>query len=187
MNEDYVSHKQLAAELGMDRSRLRRYVIGLGIDSVKRRTPDSGYQFTLTVSKEKAALIRSERKDQGFLGTERPLVSDIGYFYIIYGEDDAGPATPQRPESDFWRVHTPFENNDKLAALSLLPNFTAKPAIKTETADDTAEKVDQKSDRDLTGIVQATVGQQKPQWVLAYRERRFQCAREAQTYGSRCP
>jgi hypothetical protein len=42
VSDEYVSIKELAAELGMDRSHARKYVLNLGLAPVKRRTPDSG-------------------------------------------------------------------------------------------------------------------------------------------------
>lgn len=79
----HVSLKALAAELGMDRSHARRYVLNLGITPIKRRTPDSGGQLTLTVSGPEAALIRRTRAEQGFSGTQRPVENEVGHFYFI--------------------------------------------------------------------------------------------------------
>ena len=69
MTDEYVSLKQLATELGMDRSHARRYVRNLGVTPAKRRTPDSGGQLTLTVSAQEAAFIRRTREEQGFLAS----------------------------------------------------------------------------------------------------------------------
>jgi len=79
----HVSLKALAAELGMDRSHARRYVLNLGITPTKRRTPESGGQLALTVSASEAALIRRTRDEQGFSATQRPVENEIGYFYFI--------------------------------------------------------------------------------------------------------
>lgn len=67
VSAEYVSLKQLADELGMDRSHARRYVIKLGLELVKRRTPGSGGQPALTVSAEEADFVRRTREEQGFL------------------------------------------------------------------------------------------------------------------------
>lgn len=67
----------------MDRSHARRYVLALGITTTKRRTPDSGGQLTLTVSAREAEFIRRTREEQGFLGSERPVATEAGYFYVI--------------------------------------------------------------------------------------------------------
>jgi hypothetical protein len=40
--EEFVSLKQLAGELGLDRSNTRKYVLKSGVRPHKRRTPDSG-------------------------------------------------------------------------------------------------------------------------------------------------
>ena len=81
--DGYVSLKELAAELGIDRSHARRYILGLGLSPVKRRTPDSGGQLTLTISAEEAEYVRRTRDDQGFLGRGNEVSVDTGYFYVI--------------------------------------------------------------------------------------------------------
>jgi hypothetical protein len=83
MSDEYVSLKALAAELGMDRSHARRYVLRLGVEPQKRRTPDSGGQLTLTVSASEAESIRSRRNEQGFLDSSKPVQNEAGFFYII--------------------------------------------------------------------------------------------------------
>lgn len=91
VNEEYVSIKELAAELGMDRSHARRYVLNLGLEPVKRRTPDSGGQPTLTVSSEEADFIRRTRKEQGFLGSAKAVTTEAGFFYAIQLVPDLDP------------------------------------------------------------------------------------------------
>jgi hypothetical protein len=83
MTDNYVSIKQLASELQMDRSHARKYIIGLGISIAKRRTPDSGNQLTLTISSDDAEFIRQKRLEQGFLGSPKPVQNETGVFYII--------------------------------------------------------------------------------------------------------
>jgi hypothetical protein len=83
MYDEFVSIKQLAVDLGMDRSHARRYVLRLGIEPKKRRTTDSGGQLTLTVTSEEAAYIKKQRDEQGFLGSTKPVEKEVGVFYVI--------------------------------------------------------------------------------------------------------
>ncbi|MCK6455294.1 MAG: hypothetical protein L6Q92_02000 [Phycisphaerae bacterium] len=83
MSNEFVSLKQLAAEIGMDRSHARRYVLKLGITPHKRRTPDSGNQLTLALSQEEAERVRSRRSEQGFLANSMPVETGVGVFYVI--------------------------------------------------------------------------------------------------------
>ena len=83
MSEEYVLLKSLAVELGMDRSHARRYVLRLGIEPKKRRTPDSGGQLTLTVSASEAELVRGRRKEQGYLDSSKTVENEAGFFYVI--------------------------------------------------------------------------------------------------------
>ena len=83
MSDGYISLKQLAGELGMDRSHARRYVLNLGVTPVKRRTPESGGQLTLTVSAQEAEFIRHTREEQGFLDSQKPVANETGFFYAI--------------------------------------------------------------------------------------------------------
>lgn len=80
---DYISLKQLAGELNMDKSNARRYVLRLGVKPKKRRTADSRGQLTLTLSQVEAAVIRKNRADLGFSGNGAVINNDSGYFYII--------------------------------------------------------------------------------------------------------
>jgi len=83
MDQDFVSLKQLAENLGMDRSHVRRYVLRLGIQPHKRRTRDSYNQLTLAVSVNDADFIISKRREAGFLGSQKPISKDVGVFYVI--------------------------------------------------------------------------------------------------------
>jgi hypothetical protein len=83
MSDEYISLKQLAGDLGMDRSHARRYVLNLGVNPVKRRTPESGGQLTLTVSAQEADFIRHTREEQGFLNSQKPVADETGFFYAI--------------------------------------------------------------------------------------------------------
>ena len=83
MNDDFVSLKQLAEEFGLDRSNMRKYVLKLGVTPHKRRTADSASQLTLAVTIADANLIRTKRREQGFLESLRPVVTEVGVFYVI--------------------------------------------------------------------------------------------------------
>lgn len=72
MESDVVVLKDLAAELGMDRSHMRRFVLGLGIDPFFVRTQESRNQATLAVSVEEAEQVRAARREAGFLGGPEP-------------------------------------------------------------------------------------------------------------------
>lgn len=81
--DGFVSLKELAVQLGMDRSHARRYLLTLGYVPQKRRTLDSANQLSLTVTAEEARAIIQKRRDQGFLGSGSLVESDRGYFYVI--------------------------------------------------------------------------------------------------------
>ena len=83
-NTGYVSLKNLAAELCMDRSHLRKYVLNkVCIEPQQARTADSGSQRTLVVTVEQAERIREHRKIQGFTLDGSQIASESGCFYII--------------------------------------------------------------------------------------------------------
>jgi hypothetical protein len=81
--EEFVSLKQLATELGLDRSNTRKYVLKSGVRPHKRRTPDSGSQLTLALTVEEADRIRAKRREEGFLGASKAVSKEAGYFYVI--------------------------------------------------------------------------------------------------------
>jgi hypothetical protein len=83
MSDEYISLKQLAGELGMDRSHARKYVLNLGVTPAKRRTRESGGQMTLPVSAQEAEFIRHTREEQGLLDSQKPVASENGFFYAI--------------------------------------------------------------------------------------------------------
>ena len=83
MAQDYVSLKQLAETLGMDRSHVRRYVLRHGLQPHKRRTPDSQNQLTLAISVEDADFITTKRREEGFMDASKPVSKDVGVFYVI--------------------------------------------------------------------------------------------------------
>jgi hypothetical protein len=89
--DEFVSIKDLARRLGMDRSHARRYVLKLGYAFHKRRTADSGNQLTLCVTRAEADQIVSERAEKGFLESTVVAVSDVGLFYAIQLVPDLDP------------------------------------------------------------------------------------------------
>lgn len=90
-SDDYVSIKELAQRLGMDRSHARRYVLRLGYSFHKRRTADSGSQLTLCVTGAEADAIASQRAEKGFIASTVVTVSDVGVFYVIQLVPDLDP------------------------------------------------------------------------------------------------
>lgn len=90
-SDDYVSIKDLANRLGMDRSHARRYVMKLGYSFHKRRTPGSGSQLTLCVTSAEADEIASQRADKGFTSSTVVAISDVGVFYVIQLVPDLDP------------------------------------------------------------------------------------------------
>jgi len=90
-SDNYVSIKELAQRLGMDRSHARRYVLKLGYSFHKRRTPNSGRQLTLCVTTAEAEEIVSQRAEKGFLASSVVAVCDVGVFYAIQLVPDLDP------------------------------------------------------------------------------------------------
>jgi hypothetical protein len=83
--DEFVSLKQLADALGLDRSNARKYVLKQGFKPVKRRTLDSGGMLALSFTKEEAERIIAVRREQGFFGgpEAKPISDEKGYFYVI--------------------------------------------------------------------------------------------------------
>ena len=68
-----ITIKELAAELGIDRSYLRRFALDIGIQPTLRPAPGSGRKPLLTVTPEQAAEIR-KRRAPGYV--EEPATPD---------------------------------------------------------------------------------------------------------------
>lgn len=81
--QPYVTLKQLAQQMSMDRSNARKYILRQGIRPVKRRAADSGNQLALTVTEEEAENILMNRKKEGFSEPDEPVSSDFGCFYVV--------------------------------------------------------------------------------------------------------
>lgn len=89
---EYVSLKQLAETLGMDRSHARRFVLRLGYKPVKRRTAESGNQLALAVTAKEAEGIVQTRKERGFLASEHDAIpNEYGVFYAVQLVPDLDP------------------------------------------------------------------------------------------------
>lgn len=82
-SEEFVSLKQLAETIGLDRSNTRKYVLKLGIKPHKRRTSDSRNQLTLALTKNEAERIIGERETKGFTSSANIVKSETGVFYVI--------------------------------------------------------------------------------------------------------
>jgi len=87
MNEDYVLLKDLATEIGLDRSNARKYVLKAGFSMFKVRTPESRRQLTLALTPEDAETIKELRQSQGYAVGKHPgkaiIDNNCGWFYII--------------------------------------------------------------------------------------------------------
>lgn len=88
---EYITLKELAGELNLDRSHLRRYVLKHGFKPVQIRTQQSRNQLTLAVSSVDAEKIRELRRSQGFSKSPMPVQNSEGYFYIVQLVPDLNP------------------------------------------------------------------------------------------------
>ncbi len=83
---EVVTLPELATELGMDRSNMRKYVLKNGFQVLQVRTPESKGQLVLALSQEDAEAVRESRMRQGFLISGVSGVSievGSGSFYIV--------------------------------------------------------------------------------------------------------
>ena len=86
-----VTLKSLAAELGMDRSHLRKFVLGMDIEPLRLRTEASRNQLTLAVTDKQAKRIREARSVAGF-GSQTAKAGDPngnGYVYVVCMDPEA--------------------------------------------------------------------------------------------------
>lgn len=84
MLTEFVTLKNLAQEMGLDRSNMRKYVINAGFVPARIRTPESRGQLTLALTSADADAIRNLRDREGYLKIK--AVSEKngkGWFYII--------------------------------------------------------------------------------------------------------
>ena len=80
---DWVSLKELAERLGLDRSNARKLLGKYGLTPARRRMPDTGNQVCLVITKRQALELIKLREDEGFLNSGKPVSVDVGFFYII--------------------------------------------------------------------------------------------------------
>lgn len=86
----YVTLKQLADELDIDRSHLRRYVLQKGLEPFKVRTAESRGQATLALNLADAETVRELRAQEGFT-YDAPVINGAGFFYVIQLVPDLAP------------------------------------------------------------------------------------------------
>lgn len=83
--QEVVLLSALAEELKVDKSNLRRKVLGYGISMFKVRTKESRGQETLALTPEDAETVREQlgREYVTSSGTVAAPESEVGYFYVI--------------------------------------------------------------------------------------------------------
>lgn len=80
---EYITLIHLAQEFGIDRSHVRKYVLKNGFSPVRIRTPESGGQQTLALTKGDAESVRALRQQQGFNHYSPTPNGTDGFFYIV--------------------------------------------------------------------------------------------------------
>lgn len=91
INMEYITLMNLANELGMDRSNIRKYVLKNGFSPVRIRTPESEGQLTLALTKEDAESVRILRQQQGFGSQVVVLNGTDGFLYVIQVVPELSP------------------------------------------------------------------------------------------------
>ena len=114
---NYISLKQLATELNMDRSGLRKYILQHGFTPQNLRTADSRNQLALVLTGEEAETIRELRTRQGFGGSPKPVDNGKGQFYIVQLIPEIAPD----------RIKLGYAND---ASARLVAHQTAAPTAK---------------------------------------------------------
>lgn len=91
--ESVVVIRDLAEELGMDRSRLRKYVLDMGIKPALVRDQKGRNQAMLAITAEEADLVRQHRSDAGYRIGEvaRIVQASQGFFYVARMDGQARP------------------------------------------------------------------------------------------------
>ena len=64
--KEFVTVKDLAAELGLERSTLRKYILKNGFKPHNERPPESRGQATLALTMEEADAVKALRTSQGW-------------------------------------------------------------------------------------------------------------------------
>lgn len=85
---NYITIKNLAEEMGMDRSNLRKYLKKLNVMTFKVRVPEAGNQLSSAVTIDDARIIRTARKESGY--ADHPL-DNAGWFYVVIPDAIARP------------------------------------------------------------------------------------------------
>ena len=78
--------KDLANELGIDKSNLRKYILEKvsEVEFIKVRTPETRGQVTLALTIEDAEIVRQTRESAGFTTDKLPVIKNgSGVFYVI--------------------------------------------------------------------------------------------------------
>jgi len=78
----YVTIGELADELGLDKSNIRKTLLKNGFAPVRIRTPETKGQLTLALTQEEAEAFRELRESQGF-GHWQPTNNGKGEFYVV--------------------------------------------------------------------------------------------------------
>jgi hypothetical protein len=65
-NSSFIPLTELAKELGVHRTHVRRYALKNGFKFSWMRTPDSGCQLTLCLSRQDTQALKQLRREQGF-------------------------------------------------------------------------------------------------------------------------
>lgn len=89
----YITLRELAEDIGLDRSNTRKYVLHNGFSFTKIRDKDSR-QLVNALSEEDAESIRMLRQEQGFddFDAKQSVVSNgNGFFYIVQLVPDLDP------------------------------------------------------------------------------------------------
>lgn len=79
----YVTLKDLAVELGIDRSNLRKYVLNHGLAPLSVRASGSRGQATLALTEADAEAVRALRHNEGFQDSGTPVENGEGHFYLV--------------------------------------------------------------------------------------------------------
>lgn len=92
---NHITLKELAHELGLDRSNMRKYILKHGFTPSTIRTneySDGRNQAVLALSLEDAEAVRALRSKQGFgVSSCEPLDNGHGFFYVIQLVPDLDP------------------------------------------------------------------------------------------------
>lgn len=88
--QSFVILADLAQELGLDRSNMRKYVLKQGFSFLQVRTPKSRGQSVLALTEQDAELVRELRSKQGFLSGQ-PIENGHGWFYLVQIAPDLDP------------------------------------------------------------------------------------------------